>query len=136
MQRKYIVELILLCIVLSAAGFLWKLFEPVLFYDEVAPSARLLRRLVSTLRPSGFACQQVSISAFGFAEGGSLVIDRAMRDRSIAVRVALVRRKAEASSPRSLEPRPLNANDGRPTRQKAEMLTSGSRRLERADRLK
>src|SRR5215203_3482794 len=36
MPRKYIVLLILFCIVLNAAGFLWKLFEPVLFYDEVA----------------------------------------------------------------------------------------------------
>jgi hypothetical protein len=36
MPRKYIIGLILFCIVLNAAGFLWKLFEPVLFYDEVA----------------------------------------------------------------------------------------------------
>ena len=36
MPRKYMVGLILLCIVLNAAGFMWKLFEPVLFYDEVA----------------------------------------------------------------------------------------------------
>jgi hypothetical protein len=36
MPRKYIVGLILFCIVLNAAGFMWKLFEPVLFYDEVA----------------------------------------------------------------------------------------------------
>ena len=36
MPRKYIVVLILFCIALNAAGFLWKLFEPVLFYDEVA----------------------------------------------------------------------------------------------------
>jgi hypothetical protein len=36
MPRKYIVILILFCIALNAAGFLWKLFEPVLFYDEVA----------------------------------------------------------------------------------------------------
>ena len=36
MPRRYIVVLILLCIALNAAGFLWKLFEPVLFYDEVA----------------------------------------------------------------------------------------------------
>jgi hypothetical protein len=36
MPRKYIVVLILFCIVLNAAGFVWKLFEPVLFYDEVA----------------------------------------------------------------------------------------------------
>ncbi|HET9927196.1 MAG TPA: hypothetical protein VFQ09_00195, partial [Rubrobacter sp.] len=36
MPRKYIVVLILFCIALNAAGFLWKIFEPVLFYDEVA----------------------------------------------------------------------------------------------------
>ena len=36
MPRKYSVVLILFCIGLNAAGFLWKLFEPVLFYDEVA----------------------------------------------------------------------------------------------------
>lgn len=36
MPRKYIVVLILFCIALNAAGFLWKLFEPVLFYDELA----------------------------------------------------------------------------------------------------
>jgi hypothetical protein len=36
MPRKYIVLLIAFCIALNAAGFLWKLFEPVLFYDEVA----------------------------------------------------------------------------------------------------
>ena len=36
MPRKYIVVLILFCIVLNTSGFLWKLFEPVLFYDEVA----------------------------------------------------------------------------------------------------
>jgi hypothetical protein len=36
MPRKYIVVLILFCIALNAAGFLWKLFEPVLFYDEIA----------------------------------------------------------------------------------------------------
>ncbi|HEX6711087.1 MAG TPA: hypothetical protein VF068_12220 [Rubrobacter sp.] len=36
MPRKYIIGLILFCIALNAAGFLWKLFEPVLFYDEVA----------------------------------------------------------------------------------------------------
>jgi hypothetical protein len=35
MPRKYILVLILFCIVLNASGFLWKLFEPVLFYDEV-----------------------------------------------------------------------------------------------------
>jgi hypothetical protein len=36
MPRRYIVGLILFCIVLNAAGFMWKLFEPVLLYDEVA----------------------------------------------------------------------------------------------------
>ena len=36
MQRKYILALILFCIALNASGFLWKLFEPILFYDEVA----------------------------------------------------------------------------------------------------
>jgi hypothetical protein len=36
MPRKYVVLLIAFCIALNAAGFLWKLFEPVLFYDEVA----------------------------------------------------------------------------------------------------
>jgi hypothetical protein len=36
MPRRYIVVLILFCIALNAAGFLWKLFEPVPFYDEVA----------------------------------------------------------------------------------------------------
>ena len=36
MPRKYIVVLILFCIVLNTSGFLWKLFEPVLFYDEIA----------------------------------------------------------------------------------------------------
>jgi hypothetical protein len=36
MPRTYIVFLILFCIALNAAGFLWKLFEPVLLYDEIA----------------------------------------------------------------------------------------------------
>ena len=36
MPRKYLVVLILFCIVLNTSGFLWKLFEPVLFYDEIA----------------------------------------------------------------------------------------------------
>jgi hypothetical protein len=36
MPRKYIVLLILFCIALNAAGFVWKLFEPVLLYDELA----------------------------------------------------------------------------------------------------
>ena len=36
MPRRYIVALILFCIALNAAGFLWKLFEPVPFYEEAA----------------------------------------------------------------------------------------------------
>jgi len=36
MPRKYNVVLILFCIVLNASGFVWKLFEPVLLYDEIA----------------------------------------------------------------------------------------------------
>ena len=36
MPRKYIVLLICFCIALNAAGFLWKLFEPVPLYDEIA----------------------------------------------------------------------------------------------------
>ena len=36
MPRKYIVVLILFCIALNAAGFLWKLFEPIPLYDEIA----------------------------------------------------------------------------------------------------
>jgi len=36
MPRKYIVLLILFCIALNAAGFVWKLFEPILLYDEIA----------------------------------------------------------------------------------------------------
>ena len=36
MPRKYTVLLILFCIALNAAGFLWKLFEPVPLYDEIA----------------------------------------------------------------------------------------------------
>ena len=36
MPRRWIVLLILVCIALNGAGFIWQLFEPVLFYDEVA----------------------------------------------------------------------------------------------------
>jgi hypothetical protein len=36
MPRKYIVLLILFCVALNAGGFLWKLFEPILLYDEIA----------------------------------------------------------------------------------------------------
>jgi hypothetical protein len=36
MPRKYIIGLIVFCIALNAAGFLWKLFEPIPLYDEIA----------------------------------------------------------------------------------------------------
>ena len=36
MPRKWIIMLVLICIALNGAGFIWRLFEPVLFYDEVA----------------------------------------------------------------------------------------------------
>lgn len=36
MPRKWIVLLILVCIALNGAGFIWQLFEPILLYDEVA----------------------------------------------------------------------------------------------------
>ena len=36
MPRKYIVLLIVFCTALNAAGFLWKLFEPIPLYDEIA----------------------------------------------------------------------------------------------------
>ena len=36
MPRRYVVLLILFCIALNAAGFLWKLFEPIPLYDEIA----------------------------------------------------------------------------------------------------
>ena len=36
MPRKFIVILILLGIALNAAGFMWKIFEPVPLYDEIA----------------------------------------------------------------------------------------------------
>ena len=36
MPRAYILGLILFCIALNAAGFLWKLFEPIPLYDEIA----------------------------------------------------------------------------------------------------
>lgn len=36
MPRTYILGLILFCIALNAAGFLWKLFEPIPLYDEIA----------------------------------------------------------------------------------------------------
>lgn len=36
MPRTYIIGLILFCIALNASGFLWKLFEPIPLYDEIA----------------------------------------------------------------------------------------------------
>ena len=36
MPRRWVVLLILICIVLNGAGFAWKLFEPIPLYDEIA----------------------------------------------------------------------------------------------------
>ena len=36
MPRRWVILLILICIALNGAGFLWKLFEPIPMYDEVA----------------------------------------------------------------------------------------------------
>lgn len=36
MPRGWVVSLIVFCVVLNAAGFLWNLFEPIPLYDEVA----------------------------------------------------------------------------------------------------
>ena len=36
MPRGWIVALILICIALNGAGFLWNLFEPIPLYDEIA----------------------------------------------------------------------------------------------------
>ncbi|CAN5178841.1 hypothetical protein BH18ACT10_BH18ACT10_07050 [soil metagenome] len=36
MPRSWVIALILICIALNGAGFLWHLFEPVPFYDEIA----------------------------------------------------------------------------------------------------
>lgn len=36
MPRKWIVLLILFCIALNGAGFVFKLFEPIFLYDEIA----------------------------------------------------------------------------------------------------
>lgn len=36
MPRRWVVALIVFCIVLNAAGFMWKLFEPIPLYDEIA----------------------------------------------------------------------------------------------------
>ena len=36
MPRRWVVYLILFCIVLNGAGFIWDIFEPVPLYDEIA----------------------------------------------------------------------------------------------------
>lgn len=36
MPRGWIISLIVFCVVLNSAGFLWSLFEPVPLYDEIA----------------------------------------------------------------------------------------------------
>lgn len=36
MPRRWVIALILVCVLLNGAGFLWDLFEPVLLYDEIA----------------------------------------------------------------------------------------------------
>ena len=36
MPRRWIIYLILFCIVLNAAGFVWDIFEPIPLYDEIA----------------------------------------------------------------------------------------------------
>lgn len=36
MPRRWVIALILFCIVLNGAGFVWNLFEPIFLYDEVA----------------------------------------------------------------------------------------------------
>ncbi len=36
MPRSWVIALIIICVALNGAGFLWQLFEPVPFYDEIA----------------------------------------------------------------------------------------------------
>ena len=36
MPRGWVVALILICVALNGAGFLWNLFEPIPLYDEIA----------------------------------------------------------------------------------------------------
>jgi len=36
MPRNWVIALILLCMALNGAGFLWHLFEPIPLYDEIA----------------------------------------------------------------------------------------------------
>ena len=36
MPRKWVILLILVCIALNGAGFIWRIFEPIPLYDEIA----------------------------------------------------------------------------------------------------
>lgn len=36
MPRRWVISLILVCIALNGAGFIWKIFEPIPMYDEIA----------------------------------------------------------------------------------------------------
>ncbi len=36
MPRRWIIGLLVFCTILNASGFIWKLFEPVPLYDEIA----------------------------------------------------------------------------------------------------
>ena len=36
MPRRWVILLILICIALNGAGFIWKIFEPIPLYDEIA----------------------------------------------------------------------------------------------------
>lgn len=36
MPRRWVILLILVCIALNGAGFIWKIFEPIPMYDEIA----------------------------------------------------------------------------------------------------
>ena len=36
MPRKWVIGLVVFCVVLNSAGFLWHLFEPIPGYDEIA----------------------------------------------------------------------------------------------------
>ena len=36
MPRKWVILLILVCIALNGAGFVWRIFEPIPLYDEIA----------------------------------------------------------------------------------------------------
>jgi uncharacterized membrane protein len=36
MPRRWVILLILVCIALNGAGFIWKIFEPIPLYDEIA----------------------------------------------------------------------------------------------------